>query len=67
MSYNPIQEYFQPKIDRKIRIFSCLGRKNNILIPVKKAVHFLPKIIDLKVMTHFVSVLLLTERMTQMT
>ena len=29
-----IQEYFQPKIGRKIRIFS-LGRKNNILI-IKK-------------------------------
>ena len=31
-----IQEYFQPKIGRKIRIFS-LGRKNNILI--KKRVY----------------------------
>jgi len=29
------QEYFQPKIGRKIRIFS-LGRKNNILIKKKK-------------------------------
>ena len=38
MSYNLgiIQEYFQPKIGRKIRIFS-LGRKNNILI--KKRVY----------------------------
>ena len=26
-----IQEYFQPKIDRKIRLFS-LARKNDILI-----------------------------------
>jgi len=30
-----IQEYFQPKIGRKIRIFS-LGQKNNILIKKKK-------------------------------
>ena len=30
-----IQEYFQPKIGREIRIFS-LGRKNNILIREKK-------------------------------
>jgi len=29
-----IQEYFQPKIGRKIRIFS-LSRKNNILIKKK--------------------------------
>ena len=37
ISYNLriIQEYFQPKIGRKIRIFS-LGRKNNILIKKKK-------------------------------
>ena len=37
MSYNLriIQEYFQPKIGRKIRIFS-LGRKNNILIKKKE-------------------------------
>ena len=28
------QEYFQPKIGRKIRIF-CLGRKNNIFIEKK--------------------------------
>ena len=37
ISYNVriIQEYFQPKIGRKIRIFS-LGRKNNILIKIKK-------------------------------
>ena len=35
-SYNLriIQEYFQPKIGRKIRIFS-LGRENNILIKKK--------------------------------
>ena len=32
---NTIQEYFQPKISRKIRIFS-LGRKNNILIKKKE-------------------------------
>ena len=32
-----IQEYFQPKIGRKIRIFS-LGWKNNILIKKKKGV-----------------------------
>ena len=33
ISYNLriIQEYFQPKIGKKIKIFS-LGRKNNILI-----------------------------------
>ena len=39
MSYNLriIQEYFQPKIGRRIRIFS-LGRKNNILILKKKSV-----------------------------
>ena len=30
-----IQEYFQPKIGREIRIFS-LGRKNNILMREKK-------------------------------
>ena len=30
-----IQEYFQPKIGRKIRIFS-LGRKHNILIKKKR-------------------------------
>ena len=30
-----ILEYFQPKIGRRIRIFS-LGRKNNILIKKKK-------------------------------
>ena len=38
ISYNLriIQEYFQPKIGRKIGIFS-LGRKNNILI--KKSVN----------------------------
>ena len=30
-----IQEYFQSKLGRKIRIFS-LGRKNNILIKKKK-------------------------------
>ena len=37
MSYNLriIQEYFQPKIGRKIRIFS-LGRKNNTLIKKKE-------------------------------
>ena len=37
ISYNSriIQEYFQPKIGRKIRIFS-LGRKNNILIKKKE-------------------------------
>ena len=29
------QEYFQPNISRKIRIFS-LGRKNNILIEKKR-------------------------------
>ena len=36
MSYNVriIQEYFQPKIGRKIRIFS-LGLKNNIVIKEK--------------------------------
>ena len=34
-----IQEYFQPKIGRKIRIFS-LGRKNNILIKKKKSVEY---------------------------
>ena len=36
MSYNLriIQEYFQPKIGRRVRIFS-LGRKNNILIKKK--------------------------------
>ena len=36
ISYNLriIQEYFQPKIGRKIRIFS-LGRNNNILIKKK--------------------------------
>ena len=40
MSYNLriIQEYFQPKIGRRIRIFS-LGRKNNILIKKKKRVY----------------------------
>ena len=32
-----IQEYFQAKIGRKLRIFS-LGRKNNILIHKKKSV-----------------------------
>ena len=32
-----MQEYFQPKIGRIIRIFS-LGRKNNILIKKKKSV-----------------------------
>ena len=39
MSYNLriIQEYFQPKIGRKIRIFS-LGRKNNILIKIKECI-----------------------------
>ena len=39
MSYNLriIQEYFQPKIGRKIRIFS-LGRKNNILIKKKECI-----------------------------
>ena len=39
ISYNLriIQEYFQPKLGRKIRIFS-LGRKNDILIK-KKSVH----------------------------
>ena len=31
-----MQQYFQPKISRKIRIFS-LGQKNNIL--TKKRVH----------------------------
>ena len=31
-----IQEYLQPEIGRKIRIFS-LGRKNNILIDKKKS------------------------------
>ena len=35
-----IQEYSQPKIGRKIRIFS-LGRKNNILIK-KKRVYLIP-------------------------
>ena len=37
MSYNLriIQEYFQPKIGRKIRIFS-LGRKSNILTEKKR-------------------------------
>ena len=30
-----ILEYFQPKIGRRIRIFS-LGRKNNIIIKKKK-------------------------------
>ena len=37
MSYNLriIQEYFQPKIGRKIRIFS-LGWKNNILLKKKE-------------------------------
>ena len=37
MSYNLriTQEYFQPKIGRKIRMFS-LGRKNNILIYKKR-------------------------------
>ena len=30
-NFRIIQEYFQPKIGREIRIFS-LGRKNNILI-----------------------------------
>ena len=41
MSYNLriIQEYFQPKIGRKIRIFS-LGRKKNILIKKKSWVGF---------------------------
>ena len=33
-----IQEYFQSKLGRKIRIFS-LGRKNNILIKKKKSVY----------------------------
>ena len=32
-----IQEYFQPKIAGKIRIFS-LGRKNNILIKTKEGI-----------------------------
>ena len=32
-----ILEYFQPKIGRRIRIFS-LGRKNNIIIKKKKSV-----------------------------
>ena len=43
MSYNLriIQEYFQPKIGRKIRIFS-LGWKNNILLK-KKSVQGLEK------------------------
>ena len=41
MSYNLriIQEYFQPKIGRRIRIFS-LGRKNNILIKKKSVVNY---------------------------
>ena len=34
-----ILEYFQPKIGRRIRIFS-LGRKNNILIKKKSVFHF---------------------------
>ena len=33
-----MQEYFQSKIGRKIRIFS-LGRKNNILILKKREFH----------------------------
>ena len=39
MNYNLriIQEYFQHKIGRKIRIFS-LGRQNNIIIYKKKSV-----------------------------
>ena len=42
MSYNLriIQEYFQPKIGRKIRIFS-LGRKNNIFILKKECIGLL--------------------------
>ena len=41
MSYNLriIQEYFQPKIARKIRILS-LGWKNNILIEKKECIAF---------------------------
>ena len=41
MSYNLriIQEYFQPKVGRRIRIFS-LGRKNNILISKKECNRF---------------------------
>ena len=41
ISYNLriIQDYFQPKIGRKIRIFS-LGRKNNILIKKKECIRF---------------------------
>ena len=34
-----ILEYFQPKIGRRIRIFS-LGRKNNILIKKKECISF---------------------------
>ena len=39
ISYNLriMQEYFQPKIGTKIRIFS-LGRKNNILIKKKSVI-----------------------------
>ena len=37
-----IQEYFQPKIGRKIRILS-LGRKNNILIKKKSVFEHLNK------------------------
>ena len=43
MSYAIIQEYskeyFQPKLGRKIKIFS-LGRKNNILLKGKECVQF---------------------------
>ena len=42
-----IQEYFQPKIGTKIGIFS-LGRKNNILIYIKKSVYSEKKLIIFK-------------------
>ena len=36
--FKRIQEYFQPKIGRKIRIFS-LGRKSNLLIKRKECIY----------------------------
>ena len=49
MSYNLriIQEYFQPKIGRRIRIFS-LGRKNNILIKKKRVYRVTGKLFAMK-------------------
>ena len=58
------QEYFQPNISRKIRIFS-LGRKNNILIEKKKSVHENSKFEQFICLILYITIFITVGRITQ--